>query len=192
MNYLCASFVRNRGKWAHKQFELQIIRQHGNYHLCPNVQIYIRPFITHAPWFRGGEDYICESLLSDSSLVMNIRNPFMHWIYIYWDICVDELDQHWYSRQAITWTNVRLLPIGPLETNFSEIPIKLQNFYLKKMHSKKNVCEMATILSKGRWVNTLRPRQNGRNLPDDIFKCISLNENVWISIEISLKFVRKG
>ena len=25
--------------------------------------------------------------------------------------------------------------------------------------------------------NTLRPRQNGRHFPDDIFKCISLNEN---------------
>ena len=40
--------------------------------------------------------------------------------------------------------------------------------------------------------NTLRPRQNGRHLPDVIFKCISLNKNEWISIEISLKFVRKG
>ena len=27
---------------------------------------------------------------------------------------------------------------------------------------------------------------------DDIFKCIFLNENVWISIKISLKFVPKG
>ena len=40
--------------------------------------------------------------------------------------------------------------------------------------------------------NTLRPRQDGRHYPDDIFKCIFLNENVWISIEISLKFVPKG
>ena len=37
-------------------------------------------------------------------------------------------------------------------------------------------------------VNTLRPRQNGRHLPDDIFKCYFLNENVWISIKISLNF----
>ena len=41
-------------------------------------------------------------------------------------------------------------------------------------------------------VNTLRPRQNGRHFADDIFKCIFLNENVWISIKISLKFVPKG
>ena len=40
--------------------------------------------------------------------------------------------------------------------------------------------------------NTLRPRQNGRHFPDDIFKCIFLNENVQISIKISLKFVPKG
>ena len=40
--------------------------------------------------------------------------------------------------------------------------------------------------------NTLRPRQNGRHFPDYIFKCIFLNENVWISINISLKFVPKG
>ena len=40
-------------------------------------------------------------------------------------------------------------------------------------------------------VNTLRPRQNGRHFPDDIFKCIFLNENVWITIKISLKFVPK-
>ena len=41
-------------------------------------------------------------------------------------------------------------------------------------------------------VNTLRPRQDGRHFADDILKCIILNENVWIPIEISLKFVPKG
>ena len=42
------------------------------------------------------------------------------------------------------------------------------------------------------WINTLRPRQSGRHFPDDLFKCIFLNENVWISIKNSLKFVPKG
>ena len=40
--------------------------------------------------------------------------------------------------------------------------------------------------------NTLWPRQKGRYFLDDILKCIFLNENVWISITISLKFVHKG
>ena len=39
--------------------------------------------------------------------------------------------------------------------------------------------------------NTMRPRQNGCHFPDDLFKCIFLNENVWILIKISLKFVPK-
>ena len=30
---------------------------------------------------------------------------------------------------------------------------------------------------------------NGRHFAEDIFKCIFLNENVWIRIKISLKFV---
>ena len=40
-------------------------------------------------------------------------------------------------------------------------------------------------------INTLRPRQNDRHFPDDIFKCIFLNEDVWIALKISLKFVLK-
>ena len=39
---------------------------------------------------------------------------------------------------------------------------------------------------------TLRPIQNGHHFADDIFKCIFLNENVWIQIKISMKFVPKG
>ena len=54
------------------------------------------------------------------------------------------------------------------------------------------------ITSKGnlsveiRQLNTLRLRENGCSFQDDIFKCIFLNENVWNSIKISLKFVPKG
>ena len=48
------------------------------------------------------------------------------------------------------------------------------------------------VISCGTALNTLRPRQNGRHFPDDIFKWIFLNENVWISINISPKFVPRG
>ena len=40
--------------------------------------------------------------------------------------------------------------------------------------------------------NTFRLRQNGRHFTDDIFKRIFFNENVWIAIKNSLKFVHKG
>ena len=40
-------------------------------------------------------------------------------------------------------------------------------------------------------VNTLRLRQDESHFADDIFKCIFLNENLWFTINISLKFVPK-
>ena len=39
-------------------------------------------------------------------------------------------------RQAIIWTNARMLLIGPLGTNFSEILIGIQTFSFKKLHLK--------------------------------------------------------
>ena len=40
-------------------------------------------------------------------------------------------------------------------------------------------------------VTTLRLKQNGRHFPEDIFKYICLNDNVLISLKISLKFFPK-
>ena len=59
------------------------------------------------------------------------------------------------------------------------------------------VLSVYKVLFKGvtkgvRSLNTLRSRQNGRHFVDDILKCIFVNENVWIPIEISLTFVPKG
>ena len=51
---------------------------------------------------------------------------------------------------------------------------------------------LSVACHNGQCMATLRPRQNGRHFADDIYKCISLNENVWIQNNISLKFVRKG
>ena len=42
------------------------------------------------------------------------------------------------------------------------------------------------------YFNTLRPRQNGCNFPDDIFKCMFLKENVSTTIKISLDIVPRG
>ena len=45
-------------------------------------------------------------------------------------------------RQAITWTNVGILLIGPLGTNFSEMLIKIHTSSFKKIHLK---------MSSGKW-----------------------------------------
>ena len=42
------------------------------------------------------------------------------------------------------------------------------------------------------WLHTLKPRQDDRHFSDDIFKCISMNENVSILIKISLEFAPNG
>ena len=45
-------------------------------------------------------------------------------------------------RQAIIWTNVGVLLIGPLGTNFNEILIEIRTLSLKKIHYK---------MSSGKW-----------------------------------------
>ena len=52
--------------------------------------------------------------------------------------------------------------------------------------------ELLALWAENISISTLRPGENGRHFTDDIFKCIFINENVWIPIKISLKFVPKG
>ena len=71
-------------------------------------------------------------------------------------------------------------------------------FYYQHQRNSRNAVlfyEISTAIwvdGRCQSVNTLRPRQNGRHFAADIFKYIFLNENVWIPIKISLKFVPKG
>ena len=66
------------------------------------------------------------------------------------------------------------------------------NVVEKASHSCDYLMENRAIQHLQMKINTLEPRQNGRHIPDDILKCIFLNENVWMPIKISLKFVPKG
>ena len=60
--------------------------------------------------------------------------------------------------QVITWTNAALLSIEPLGTNLIEIRISIHIFSFTENVADENiVCEMAAILSRERWVNSLRP-----------------------------------
>ena len=60
----------------------------------------------------------------------------------------------------------------------------------KKCNNKEN---WSSNLSEhqNRVIYTLKPRQICLHLADGIFKCILLNENIWISRTTSLKFVPK-
>ena len=63
--------------------------------------------------------------------------------------------------------------------------------WYNNLKSQQNITGNYLLFSCLRSLNTLRPRQNGRHFPDDIIKCIFLNENAWTSLQISLKFVPK-
>ena len=71
-------------------------------------------------------------------------------------------------------------------------------YHMNKLSSKiNNICHnvwviFVTMVYGIVIFNILRPRKNGHHFSDDIFKCIFLNENVWILIKISLQFVPKG
>ena len=54
------------------------------------------------------------------------------------------------------------------------------------------MCDKQVFVFHEEGFNTLRLRQKGHHFADDLFKRIFLNENVWISIKISLRFVPKG
>ena len=60
---------------------------------------------------------------------------------------------------------------------------------MKSIDSHENCVQNCAIALT---INILRPRENGRHFPDDILKCIFVNENVWISIKIPLTFVPNG
>ena len=53
------------------------------------------------------------------------------------------------------------------------------------------VINMGQCFHWNTYIDTLRPRQNGHHFAVNILKYIFLNENVWISIKISMQFVPK-
>ena len=138
---------------------------------------------------------------------MLLCNIVSHWLgtYTKWSLC----------NGMMAWINSDLLSIGLLGTHSSEIGMKIWQsafnklpinvlfakccqfcFSLNVMKSAHNVTYSIHHVSHVSKVsdnfNTLRPGQNGRHFADEILKCIFLNENVWIPIKISLKFVPKG
>ena len=78
-----------------------------------------------------------------------------------------------------------LLILSFMFVNFS---VFIENFIRWILHAKLYFIQPFHEV-KYMELNTLRPRQNGRHFADNIFKWIFLTESVWISINISLKFV---
>ena len=69
---------------------------------------------------------------------------------------------------------------------------RLHNFSSVQLRSIQFSLDQFSMTLYPAFINTLRPRQNGRHFADDTFNRIFMNENVRISIKISFKFVPKG
>ena len=107
--------------------------------------------MTYFIWRFTVEMHDTVSFDNSTALTTSPQNASVNWVSIGSD---NGLSPVW--LQAITWTNNGLLSIGNLGTNFSEIWIKIHNFSFMKNAFEYVVCEMVAILSRGRWINTLR------------------------------------
>ena len=85
----------------------------------------------------------------------------------------------------------------PLGGRYRQVSLYFKSSY--SINHVTNCVSVSDVINKSGqvqrcyWlINTLRPRRNEQHFADDIFKRIFFNENVWIAIKISLKFVPKG
>ena len=84
----------------------------------------------------------CADVFSTQKIIYNGKSCLTHWGRVT-HICFGNLTNIGSDnglspgrRQAITWTNVGILLIGPLGTNFSEMLIEIHTFSFKKIHLK--------------------------------------------------------
>ena len=118
---------------------------------------------------------------------MNATRP--HWLLV--DIASGngdtDLCQHWLRRWLVVWQHQALNKCWLIinghiwhlaEVNFTETALDFTDYKVFENYIFE--------------INTLGPRRNEQHFEDDIFKRIFFNENVWIAIKISLKFVPKG
>ena len=78
------------------------------------------------------------------------------------------------------------------KTSIRDLPVEMLPDMIETSMSLRGREQALFLLCWWEEVNTLRPRQNGRYFPDDIFRRIFLNEIFCILMKISLKFVPQG
>ena len=129
-------------------------------------------------------------------ILSDIENIFQRTIQIPMPISYQSTEC--YLVYITTWNDsVRMLSIWLVEINLNDIyPWSAPSHYLKQWRSivnsnRRNKLQWNLRRNLYNFGNTLRPRQNGRHVPDDIFKSIFLNENIWVLLKISPKFVPK-
>ena len=138
----------------------------------------------------------------------NIHHGLTHWGKVT-HICIIKLSHHWFRPWLVAWlapshylnqcwNNVNRTPGNIFQSNFKQNTIIFieENAFQNVVHNvlMQKTCNSGVSGMELHLfcINTLRPRQNGQHLPDGIFNCILLNQNVQISMRISLMFIPKG
>ena len=126
---------------------------------------------------------LISSSLSLSKHWLRIENHVYIWQVLPWPRCGDNRQiRKWFKEPSRYFCKINFPWRRNWRTELQSAPpsvVSLANVTVSSVARLQNV-------------NTLRPRQNGRHFPHDIFNWIFLDENVWIPIKISLKFVPKG
>ena len=104
---------------------------------------------------------------------MLFSNAFSWKIIVIWFKFLWRLRSHWQisigSGYGLAWQTISWTSDNLIHSSMHDIE------YITRFHC----------------VNSSSPGQNGRHFPDDIFKCVFMNEKFCILIQISLKFVTK-
>ena len=92
-----------------------------------------------------------------------------------------------YVKAAVSWSNDTRMPIF-ISPRSAPVVLEHWNNGMTRTHgdSGRLAKALKNTIALINGVNTLRPKQSGGQFPNHIF-----NENIWISIKISLKFVSK-
>ena len=85
--------------------------------------------LSHAPLFRGGEDYVCEPPLGNSSLVMNMHNPFKHCVTSQYAFKLGDVTMllHAVIRRTVTTPRLFKWHVSPRFINAMEQITNLKN-----------------------------------------------------------------
>ena len=120
------------------------------------------------------------------------------WHFLWPCLCIDWQWSHWgWQTQPAVTVNTDIFKSSQgsdISWNQFVSLCKVPKSLLSGMRqgSESKACVNSSVYDFIKSINTLRLRQNGRHFPDDIFKWIFVNENAWILVKISLKFVSRG
>ena len=119
-------------------------------------------------WYLRGDKPLSEPMMG--SLLMHICVPLPQWVNSLW-----HSSAIWQHRSGSTLVQIMAWCLMAPGHYLNQCWLLINRVLCNTLNAHDNdnyyVFENHTI-------NTLRPRQDGRHFPDDIFKCIFLNENV--------------